>query len=81
MFEGRETVDGCRVEGEVMSADRRRIRAVAIRDWRGRPRVFEVRIGWRKEGCGAGRPMEVSAWVSCWRVGGLAILGSFGSGW
>jgi hypothetical protein len=31
-------------------------------------------MGCKKEGCGVGRPCEVREVVSCWRVGGEAIL-------
>lgn len=39
-----------------------------------------MRMGWRKEGCGVGRPWEVREVVSCWRVGGEAILVLAGDG-
>jgi len=72
---GKEGVEGSRMVGRVMSAERSRILAVAVMPWRGvdfwRP---VVRMGCRKEGCGGGRPRVVREWVSCWRVGGWAIL-------
>jgi hypothetical protein len=35
-------------------------------------------MGFRKSGWGVGRPCVVRACVSCWRVGGVAILGLLG---
>ena len=75
MFWGKDGVDGRRIEGRVMSAERRRILAVAWMPWRGvdfwRP---VMRIGDRKVGEGGGRTRVVREVVSWWRDGGWAIL-------
>lgn len=74
-------MEGARIRGCEISAERRRRRAVAERELRGGWRVgfefefeFEelVRIGVRKEGEGVGRPESVRA-VESW-AGVMAIL-------
>lgn len=75
VVEGKEGVEGRRMEGRVMSAERRRILAVAWMPCRGVDFWRPVRrIGERKVGDGGGRPRVVREWVSWARVGGWAIL-------
>jgi hypothetical protein len=77
---GKVGLEEWRIEGREMSAARRRVLAVAMRELRDRWVVEPggVRMGVRKEGCGVGRPWDVRACVSCWRVGAVAIFGLLG---